>query len=315
MVSRTLNSPAGRQPLYRRILVPLDGTPVSEQALAYAIAIARKAGAVVHLITVEIPPPATIPRVELTADLRKPEDGYLASIAERFKAAGVPAVETAVLTGEAADALRRYGDDVEADLTVLATHGRGPVKRAWLGSVADRFVRSTTAPVLLVRADESGQPAAFEDFEIRRILMTVDGSPLSERVLDPATELGRLFGAKYTLLRLIKYPHDLKSVYLPDTVEANRKFLDEQERDAHAELEALCRRIGADGELEVSPETHVVARVPDGILDIAEKRRADVIAMTSHGYGGIKRMVLGSVADKVVRGAECAMLVVHPRSE
>jgi nucleotide-binding universal stress UspA family protein len=303
------------KPLYRRILVPLDGTPVSEQALAYAIAIASRAGAVVHLVTVEIPPPATIPRVEWEEDLRDLAHRYLTSIAERFEAAGVPGVEVEVLKGEAADALKRYGEEVGADLTVLATHGRGPVKRAWLGSVADRFVRSTTAPVLLVRADESAQPAALQDLELRRILMTVDGSPLSEWVLDPATELGRLFGAEYTLLRLIEYPHDLKSVYLPDTVEANRDFLDDQARDARAELEELCERIGANGELEVTPETHVVARVPDGILDIARERGADVIAMTSHGYGGVKRMVLGSVADKVLRGAECAVLVVHPRSE
>ncbi|MEX2465529.1 MAG: universal stress protein [Gemmatimonadota bacterium] len=301
--------------MYQRILVPLDGTPISEQALAYAIAIARRAQAVVHLATVEIPPPATIPRVEWTEDLRAVQDDYLSSIAERCRAAGVPDVEVAILNGETAEALERYREEAGADLTVLTTHGHGPVKRAWLGSVADRFVRSTTAPALLVRVDESAQPTALEDIELRRILMTVDGSPLSERVLDPATELGRLFGAEYVLLRLIEYPQSPQSVYLPDTVGANREFLDDQKRDARAELEQLRQRIGADGELEVTPETDVVARVPDGILDIAKERGADVIAMTSHGYGGVKRMVLGSVADKVVRGAECAVLVVHPGSE
>lgn len=296
-------------------MVPLDGTPAAARALLHAIEIARRAQAKLHLVTVAVQAPITVQRIRPEDELHRQARDYLDEMAERAREGGVADVDVAVLKGEIAEALTRYRAKVDADLTVLATHGHGPVRRAWLGSIADRFLRSTVAPVLVVRPEVAENTTRAADVEFRRVLVTVDGSPFSERVLDPALELGALFEAEFTLLHLVEFPHAFQSIYLPDVVEANREIVDEREKAARAELEELRGRIGGDGATNVALEVDVVTRVVDGILDHAREGGFDLIAMASHGHGGIKRLALGSVADKVVRGADCPVLVVHPPDE
>lgn len=293
-----------------RILVPLDGTDFSEHALAAAISIAKRSGAAISLATVEVPPPMAFPDVNFLEPLVNAELAYLDLVADRVRDAGIEDVSVDVLTGNAPEALEMHRTGIGARLTVMATHGRGPLSRAWLGSVADAFVRSTSAPVLMVRPREDAEADLAELPTFEHVMLTLDGSQLSESAIDPATSVTRLFGARLTLVRVVEYPHETESVYLPDAIEAIQERLEQSREATHAELERVAARLAKEG-VEVGRDARVVNHAPAGILDVAEELDVDLIVMASHGRGGLGRAVLGSVTDKVLRGSGRPVLIVR----
>jgi nucleotide-binding universal stress UspA family protein len=288
--------------MVKRILVSLDGTTFSEQALPWALSIAKRSGAAIHLATVEVPPPMAFPDVTFLQPLIDAELAYLDVAAERLRAAGASDVSLTVLTGNAPESLEAHRSEIGADLTVMATHGRGPLARSWLGSVADHFARSTAAPVLMVRPDEdAGEPDLSQLPNVDRIALTLDGSAVSESAIQPTVSIARLFDASITLVRVVEYPHRTESVYLPDAVDAIEERLEESRKATHDELERVATQL----------ETRVVIHAAEGILTIAAECGADLIAMASHGRGGVRRLVLGSVTDKVLRGSRQPVLIVR----
>ena len=298
--------------MIERILVPLDGTIFAEHALPYAISLAKHSGAALSLTMVEVPPPMAFPDLSFLEPLTEAEVGYLDSVADRVREAGIADVSPQVIKGNVPEALEEHRRKIGADLTVMATHGRGPMARSWLGSVADHFARSTAAPVLMVRPDHANDEVELTGLpSVSEILVTLDGSALSESALEPALELARLYGARATLVRLVEYPNRTESVYLPDAVEAIEERLEESRAAAHDELERIATRLRTDGGSPVDLETRVVVHAAEGILDVAGEREADLIAIASHGRGGLRRLVLGSVADKVLRGSPIPVLIVR----
>jgi nucleotide-binding universal stress UspA family protein len=141
---------------YQTILVPLDGSALAEHALVAALPLARSSQATLWLLAVEPTLDAagvtelSWSAADQTAIHARLED-YLAQVARRVQAADVP-VRTHVLAGEPAPEILRMADQVEADLVVMSTHGRGGLQRFWLGSVALKVVQAARHPVLLVRA-------------------------------------------------------------------------------------------------------------------------------------------------------------------
>jgi nucleotide-binding universal stress UspA family protein len=194
----------------------------------------------------------------------------------------------------------------------MSTHGRGPVARSWLGSVADHFARTTKGPVMMIRpASDDGSEVALDTLpSLDRVMVTLDGSDLSETAIEPALDMARIFGAGLTLVRVIEYPHWTESVYLPDAIEAIEDRLEESRAATHDELARVAARV-ADGEVPVDQEARVVIHAAEGILEIAHEREADLIVMASHGRSGVRRLVLGSVTDKVLRGSHLPVMVVH----
>ena len=299
--------------MYERVLVTLDGTPLAEQALVHAVSIARRTGAPLHLATVRPLLPVTLlgePR-PATEDA---ESNYLEGIAERVRAAGVPSVLPEVFTaGDVAEAIEAHRRKVEADVTVMSTHGRGPVRRAWMGSVADRFVRATAAPVLLVRpdSDEGAEPDLTVDPRIGRVLVPLDGSDESEVALGPALELCRLYQAGCTLVRIVQTLADVEATWVQNPFEPSGEQLEAIRALAEGELDVVGERLSSEG-IEVERMARVAVHVAEGILDCAADAGADLIAMATHGRSGLPRLTLGSVADKVIRAAEGPVLVVPP---
>src|SRR5262245_51041562 len=182
--------------MFRSILVPLDGSPFAEQALPLAVAIARRGGGRLVLVTVRTPLTEAyvegiyISTAELEDDLAARYGDYLRSVAEKARAwADVP-VETAVLRGDVASALCEQASAGRADLVVMATHGRGPLGRFWLGSVADQMLRVAPVPLLLVRPEAEAPPDAEPTFG--RVVVPLDGTPESEEVLESAVALAAL---------------------------------------------------------------------------------------------------------------------------
>ena len=297
--------------MYKTILAPLDASKFCEEALSASVSVARRARAELCLATVEIAS-AFFPESYNEAVARSAAGAYLERIATDVHEASGLEAKTEVVTGEVAEALERLRETVGADLVVMATHGRGPLSRAWLGSTTDALLRTTEVPLLLVRPKgDNGEIDLGEGVDFARILITSDGSPTSEAILEPTIALGKLFGASYHVIRVVEYPRSVPSAYLPDIAEENRKYLETATAIAERETHDLVERLRAK-DLNVEGSTVVSAHVPEGILATATEGDFDLIAVATHGRGGVRRMVLGSVADKVIRGTDLPVLTVRP---
>jgi nucleotide-binding universal stress UspA family protein len=221
-------------------------------------------------------------------------------------------VSTRLLQGRVWEALVRHIEESGADLVVMATHGRGAFSRAWLGSVADALLRHTDRPVLLVRPlEDDAPPPGDEDIDFSRILVPLDGSDLGRSILDPALELGSLFGARYHLLRVVSIPTESPSPYLPYAMPMNAGLIEGARQAAVTAMDAAAeelRRRGVEADAEVVVDTqpsHV-------ILTRAAELDSGLVALATHGRSGLSRIVLGSTADKVIRGAPGPVLVLRP---
>lgn len=305
----------------RTILVPLDGSPFAESALPVALGLARLAGARMRLARVHtyVPPAAAEGAFafDQTADnlLRCSAREYLQQLADRLRPTVGVELDPRLLEGAAAaEALERAAAD--ADLVVMTTHGRGPFARAWLGSVADQLVRRTRIPLLLLRSAGEREPAKAGAY--RRLLVALDGSPLAEQALEKAVELGRLGGAAYLLLRVVEPP--IRGGLDPSAFAGTggQALLDQlqamherERKEAERYLDFIVNRLRASG-LQAEAQVVVSESPAECILDHAKKANADIIALATHGRGGLPRLFLGSVADKVIRGAAVPVLVLRP---
>lgn len=290
------------------MMVPLDGSAFSEQPLVEAMDIARRSNGVVHLVRVHSPmavagsPTAgVIYTPELEEGERLAEQAYLDKIAAERCCSGVE-IRTARFTGAVADTLASYADANRIDMIMMSTHGRGGISRAWLGSVADRLIRTTHIPVLLFRAG----PVRGNAWELLpHILIPLDGSVVAESIIAPATALGRLINARYTLLRIVDPP-------ILASPEVYRLTQADAEIGAARALEYLngwAAQLRADGH---TVATHVATRDHSaaGIVEQARIHECDMIAMATHGRSGWQRTLLGSVTDKVLRTTKASVLTV-----
>jgi nucleotide-binding universal stress UspA family protein len=283
------------------ILVPLDGSPVAEQALPLALAVAQRTGAALELVQVHecyaFKDPACSwgpydPKAE--AALKSQEKAYLENTRKLLEANSPVQVGTSLIDGGVAEALLDSVKTRKADLVVMTTHGRGPVSRAFLGSVADELIRRAPCPILLLRPQEVA-PAMGAKATIHKVLIPLDGSALAEQALGPAFELGQAMRASYVLFHVAPGGVD-RTADLPGPAQARRY------------LEASASRLSANGgEVQV----HLVTgrHVASAILEEARAMGCDLIALATHGRGGLKRLILGSVADKVLRAASMPLLV------
>jgi nucleotide-binding universal stress UspA family protein len=308
----------------KKILVPLDGSELAEQALPLALALARVSGAEVHLMHVFVPyaaradmPGASIDYTELERKLEEQSTEYLrsvtASAAEqlpdrviadpvRTRPIRSPYSESVAVV----DRLRRAVARLHPDLMVLATHARGGLGRAWLGSVADALIRRVNVPTLLVHPRE-GAPAPSKPFT--HIVVPLDGSPLAEESIPIALRLAALGNARITLLRVV-IPQI--AVGHPSFVlQHNVEQLDRYESQARAYLDSVADRFrGSAGAIDT--EVTLSDSPPRAVLEWSAEHGADLIAMSTHGRSGFRRFMLGSVADKVVRGADVPVLLTRP---
>jgi nucleotide-binding universal stress UspA family protein len=294
--------------MYRTILVPLDGSVPSEQSLPYAAVLARCSGAALQLAYVHTPlvlGEGTLylgtPDVQLWDEEKK----YLQSVVNRLRQAGLEKVSSQVLEGPIADALQEQALAGGCDLVLMTTHGRGPASRFWLGSVADQLVHRLPMPLLLVRTREEEAPSPAREPEFRSILVALDGTPTAEQILQPAGALAKLMGASCTLLRVVPtvVPH---VVYTEAAVDAT--LADKLRAEAHVYLQRVANSLRDQG---LAVQARILAHVhpATAILNETAGGKYDLLALETHGRRGLPRLFLGSVADKVVRGAAVPVLV------
>lgn len=279
-----------------RILFPTDGSPCAEHAFARAVLLADRFGAelhVAHIASSQAPPKVSI--VDTLDALTARARGIAGP---DFSGTLVRAEERAV---DPTVGLLDYVQRFDIDLIVMGTHGRRGVGRLMLGSVAEEIVRLADCPVLTVRPDIDPAEA-----DTHRILVPVDFSPSSWLAVAYAQHLAVQLNAELDLLHVVEtLPSyglvDIPAVFPPPSTEVlastQRALLD------------LAHEAGGP---HVPVKAHVIAGHPVlGVLDTATRLRPDMIVLPSHGRRGLSRLVLGSVAEQIVRRAPSPVLVVR----
>lgn len=302
--------------MYRVIMVPVDGSAFSREAVFHGLRLARKNGAQLRLVRVaSIPGLVGGPDVVALENIARmsERDAMLAELyrlAAECRANSPVEVTANVEDGPVADALRGHALRHQVDLIVMATHARRGMARVWLGSVADRLIRETGIPVLIARppslATELVDGACY-----RRIIVPLDGSALAERSLPPAIALAELEHAELTLLRIVPAAKDIPDGELHATIgPARARDVDEAERYL-----AGVRVHLAESHVRIRSAVVVADDIPRAIIGFGQANDGDLIAIATHGRGGISRAVLGSVADRVMSEGVLSALVIHPAEQ
>jgi nucleotide-binding universal stress UspA family protein len=313
--------------MYRSILVPLDGSSLSEYALPVACDIARRSGAALRLVHVHMratPDPLYVPGLPVIDEGlhsldRDHERTYLERIRDQIIAEQdlrvtitirAPASRTGRETPIAA-VLAADVAETDTDLIVMTTHGHGGLVRFWLGSVADTLVHVSSVPVLSLHPAEPVRPIDHP-LVFRHILIPLDGSAQAEQILAPALALGDLAGATYTLLHVVEPPVLSNYAPLAQPVQPDTQMTQTALAEGQRYLDHLAQRLRLGGR-QVHTRALLAAPPAVGILDAAHAHRADLIALATHGRSGLARLLMGSVADKVRRGADMPVLLYRPQ--
>lgn len=296
--------------MFRRMLVPLDGSKTAESALPYARALAERLDADVELLVVVdlggISGSVSADEVAKLNDVqasRKPDE-YLTKVAKTFPQARA---RFRVERGTAASIIIDEAAVDKDTLIIMASHGRSGIHRWLLGSVAEKVLRGTSNPLLLIRASEKA-PAEGQA-TLRSIVVPLDGSKLGELALAPALELARSLGTEVVLVRAYEFPatayyraDDFPSgaaAFIPSYAE----LVEEMSREAREYLDVKVKEISAREPVRVRAEI-IEGPAAERIIDLARNAAGSLIAMSTHGRSGLKRWILGSVTEKVARHAE-----------
>jgi nucleotide-binding universal stress UspA family protein len=301
-----------RPRIHPTILVPLDGSDFAEQALPLATSLARSTNRQLQLVLVQEIPLWPDETGATNIDMIKRivhADGetYLRSVEQRFMGPDL-VLNSVALPAEGrpvGQVLSEYIQDNPAEMIVLASHGRGGVKRAWLGSVADYLLRHVNVPVIVTRPGCAAEPQSDQ------ILVPLDGSPLAETVLADVCAIAAAANTNVTLLQVVQpVMHTLSTPEAP-YVAFDAELTAMQRGEAENYLGGMEEVVRARG-ITCTSYTIVAHNVAEAILEVARPAHCTMIAMATHGLGGVRRLLLGSCTDKVIRGAEVPVLVYRP---
>ena len=294
--------------MYQHILIPLDGSPIAEQALPLAKLLSARLSSSVVLFRAVQPIGKSLHRQDAAvhADdqvkrLRSEALEYLGVIEHGFPAG--TAIQREVRIGSPAATILKFAESDHIDLIVMAMRNRTGLQRWVYGSVTDQVLSGTRLPILLVPASQVPHAIA----SIRRILVPLDGSALADCALLPAQHFAQTFDAEILLLRV----HEPSPYVQGDlTVATSRSELDDALQvmiDAYLNektQELHSRGIRARCEIPFG-------MAAESILDAAQRHAVSLIVMSTHGRAGIERLIAGSVANRVLRASRIPVLLVR----
>jgi nucleotide-binding universal stress UspA family protein len=350
--------------MYRKILVPLDGSALAERVLPYArlLATCANAGLTLLRVTPEASRAAMTPRDVLHAPGDAPlhpaahldpvmrggvmlsgsgpssdtriehevaeAERYLQTMEADLKKGG-RAAHVMVQPGPVADTILDTARGENVDLIAMSTHGRSGIGRFLLGSVADRVTKHALAPVLLVHVSDA-EKELTAPVSVQRILVPLDGSELAASVLPHVQTLAQCTGAEVVLLRVVPHAPDpagsdvdmlmagLSTPSKPVPTVPPVLDSDNAEQTESAHQQAIAREYlsaAADSASHWGVRVQSLMQIghpAETIIDMARTVHADMIAMATHGRGGLRRFLTGSVADRVLQHASVPVLLVRP---
>jgi nucleotide-binding universal stress UspA family protein len=296
--------------VFDRIIVPLDGSKLAERALAPALHLAKHFSSTLILLTVPVYQEYIItPHVTYGAaipegsffDIRADSADYLDALQRQLQNDQCT-IETRIHEGDAAGAIIDSANAEEADLIVMSTHGRSGMTRWLFGSVTEKVMRQASCAVLVVRSERP----------IQQVLIPLDGSKLSESALQPGLACAQAWQAYAALLNVVPSlpsqssetpsmlpSSDLRPEGASSPLDLSMQYVDgvaQRFRDSGVVLEGVT----------------LVGSPSQSILEYSELHDFDLIAMATHGHTGLRRWMYGSVTEKVLRGSQTNLLIVHP---
>lgn len=323
--------------MFRRVLVPLDGSGRAERAIPVAARIARSSGGSVVLLRVVstsiefwpyMAPQPTLAQTVIDADL---EDAakYLASVTALSELNGV-STETMTLYGPTAATILSVAYSHDVDVIVMCSHGYTGVTRWIMGSVAEKIARHSSVPVLILREGGPIPAGPHVDGRPFRVLVPLDGSMRAKAAIEPAaalvSELATPGQGALHLMRVVK-SHTEEAGLVQGEYEGEqeqgmqkaRKYLSSIVEHIH---EGLTARSVKGLHLAITWSVAIDSDVASAIIRVGENGEdvkgvgvfggCDVIAIATHGYGGLQRWAMGSVTERVLNAAKLPMLIVRP---
>jgi nucleotide-binding universal stress UspA family protein len=297
-----------------KVLVPLDFSRASLKAIDYALALGSRFGAKLHFVHVldyDYPPPTlammgvVIPDVETGRNAKR----RLKDIAKKY-AIDLPAENLNVVTGRAYHEICQLARQLEVDLIAISTRGHTSLKRLFLGSTAERVVQHATCPVLVVRERERdflrGDGKSDRGIQLKKILVPLDFSACSLVGVEFAVRFASHWDAQLVLFHAVPIhafvPYgDYGGRELPDITGYAQDV-------AKQEMEQLISRLRTRGiKVEAAVELGSAAQE---VCDYAREHDVDLIITSTHGSTGLKHVLIGSIAEHIVRYAYCPVLVV-----
>ncbi len=269
----------------RTIIVPLDGSPLAEDALRVAYSAAERAGVAVTAIRVR--------------ESHDDSSDYLETATQRF--VDTAPTKTLTLDGPPADRILEASEDADATICV-ATHGRSGIRRLVLGSVAEEIVRRSHRPVIVVGPNGAGTPLRSERASM---VVCTDGSAAAAAVLPAAASFARDLNLTCSVIQVVGPDEDV-SLHGEPPLQPIREQAQRQCAD-------YCQQLSAEG---VSAHPVVLHGDPERtIVQYARLHHASLIAVATHGNSGLTRATLGSTTSSIVRHAPCPVLVVRIETE
>lgn len=294
--------------MYSKILVPLDGSTLSEGVLPYVRSLARSIHATVELFGVNDPAQskAYVPATKF--------DEYLGKIAASFS--GITDSTCTVKLGTPADMIVDRAAAEPDTLIAMATHGYSGTRRWLLGSVAEKVLHGASNDLLLVRpaAKDTGGEA-----RLTKVQVPLDGSELAEKVLPTVVELAASLSLEVVLLHvLVRVLFSPPEAFLPvfgANIPNQQELWAQASSEASQYLAKKVEQLRAQGLSQVS--SVLVEGTAEGaaaaIVDLAKKSPDSLLALSTHGRSGIGRWLLGSVTERVVRHTSNPVIVIRPR--
>lgn len=303
---------------YKTILIPTDFSRYADYAVAYAQMLAKGTEGAVHFVHVvderymdmisgmEGAYASSADTATSIESLIKHAEEQMRKLMHRADAMGLKASDH-ICRGRPSEEIVRVAEEIGADLIVMATHGRSGLDRLVLGSTCEKLIRRSTVPVLAIKHPSHDQIDTKADaMAFKNVLCPCDFSDFSHLAVPYAAELCRQFGAKLTLAHVVDTWLDYPE-FTPSVEFANSPHLIEEAQ------KSLAKLAGEQEGLDVSVK--VESGIPHRkLLDIVDEKDIDLLVMTTHGRSGIPHFLLGSITEKMIRMANCAVMTIRPKS-
>lgn len=307
--------------MYTRILTPLDGSEISEQVLPHARSLAAALSLPMILLHAIEPETITIPRLlnpslhveEMATHRQRHARIYVEPLAARLRNEGLN-VQVEIPEAEPATAIVEEAAKDPGTLITMSSHGRSGLARWWMGSVTDKVLHLTDNPLLVIRSGSQQQP--FSESNFQRITVPVDGSELAEEILPHVVHLSVAMGLTVDLVRTNPSRDEYYRSLSVGPSEVNRftpsyeEYIGIVDGEAEAYLAKLKEQLTRQGAASVEAQL-LHGPAADCIADFATATTNNLVAMTTHGRSGVGRLVLGSVAERVVRQSGGPVLLVR----
>ncbi len=292
--------------MWKKILVPLDGSDLAELALPYAEELANAFKSEVILLHVNEP---------AESHYRHMHELYMQEVADRMKER-IRKVSPVVVSGKSADEIISYAEKNDVGLIIITSHGRSGIMSWATGSIASKLLQAAAVPLLMVRAAKPRQEAQ-RPVLLNRILLPLDGSEAGGAAVEYVGELMSRFESEVILFGVVSSGRHIRSVGGLDYISYPEEQVAMFKKEAEGYLDGVYRKLKRrKGTVKVALKVgDKVGDVGQEIIKFAEEEGVNLIAISSHGHSGIKKWVFGSIANKVVQDSKAPVLVVKALGE